>query len=1190
MSLLQNSNAISAGGYEINNSLRFRASATAYLSRTPTVAGNRRTYTLSMWVKRGLFNSAGQDLFRTPNTNPSTGIRFTGTSVTDSTNDCIRFFFNNGTSGDIQTTQVFRDPSAWYHLVAAVDTTQATAANRVKLYVNGQQITALTTATYPSQNYDTDINAVALHLIGGWNSQEWLDGYLADYYFIDGQALTPSSFGQTDPVTGVWQAKKYTGTYGTNGFYLPFSNTETNENLLTYSEQFDNAAWVKNNVTVTANTVASPLNTSVVADTLYESATNAEHFLEYTVSNPTTATEHTFSCYAKYINRRYIRLRTVYQGGPSDISAIFDLTSGVVVSNAALYASITSVGSGWYRLSMTTKTLNPNPVSQWLHRIHAENDTYSGVYTGDVTKGYYIFGAQVNYGIAPKQYITTTSSTVTPRGTTENALTYSEDATNAAWNKVAITATANTTTAPNGTSTADSILETATTGLHVLLPTSSLTLALSNVHTASLYVKPINNQFIQLVLDDTATTNGGYANYDIVNGTVTYSSNYGAGLGIGTSITSVGSGWYRISLSTSIGNGTVARFAINGIQSGSSGIFPSYAGNTSNGYYVWGMQVEESPTVGPYLPTTSSAQSKIFRIGSDKSLGSIGYGYNSWTSNNISLTNGTTYDAMIDSPTNASVSGTQPVGNYAVLSPIDWISANGTITSANLNWASSANSCGNRATIGATSGKWYWEAVGSSVTSGTVGGRFAFTGSDTTAVEQDKFGMYWHPTSGIARIVNGTNTYVTSAYTYTNSDVLALALDLDNNISYWYKNGTLQYTYDFSAYSTIGARVFFPYVWNASSGTPSWVYNFGQRPFAYTPPSGFKSICTTNLPDSTIVQGNKYMDATLYTGNNTTNNIVNAGAFKPDLVWVKSRSATYSNTLINSVMGLGSALFSDTTGAVTATSEYTSFNSNGFSLTTSGSTASNVNAATYVAWQWQAGQGTTSSNTSGSITSTVSVNTTAGFSIVTYTTQASGTGTVGHGLGVAPKMIITKTRGVTAAWVTYHASIGNTQYVSLNATTAATTDSTIWNNTSPTSTVFTLGTGYAGSFTEVAYCFAEIAGFSKFGSYTGNGSTDGPFIYTGFRPKYIMRKCSSNPGYGCRWEVLDTARSPYNQANANLSPNYSNAEDSTAAYWGTDILSNGFKLRNTDTEDNVSGQTYIYMAFAENPFKNALAR
>jgi hypothetical protein len=335
------------------------------------------------------------------------------------------------------------------------------------------------------------------------------------------------------------------------------------------------------------------------------------------------------------------------------------------------------------------------------------------------------------------------------------------------------------------------------------------------------------------------------------------------------------------------------------------------------------------------------------------------------------------------------------------------------------------------------------------------------------------------------------------------------------------------------------------------------------------------------------------MDATTYTGNDTTNAITNAAAFKPDLVWMKARSIAYSHVLYDSVRGTGTtkALFSDATsteGSNSSNVNLTSFNSNGFTV---GSTAStniiNNTGSTFVGWQWQAGQGSTSSNTNGSVTSTTSVNATAGFSIVTYTGPGSGGGTVGHGLGVAPKWIIVKNRSAAESWRVYHISIGATKYLNLNTTEAAGTSSAPWNNTAPTSTVFSIANdaGVSGSGNSlVAYCWAEIAGFSKFGSYTGNGSADGPFVYLGFRPEFLMFKRTDTTS---GWYIHDSSRNTSNVVNLRLLPNTSDAE---ATVTTLDFLSNGFKLRTSDVDRNASGGTYIYMAFAENPFKNANAR
>jgi hypothetical protein len=337
------------------------------------------------------------------------------------------------------------------------------------------------------------------------------------------------------------------------------------------------------------------------------------------------------------------------------------------------------------------------------------------------------------------------------------------------------------------------------------------------------------------------------------------------------------------------------------------------------------------------------------------------------------------------------------------------------------------------------------------------------------------------------------------------------------------------------------------------------------------------------MPTPTIPDGELFMNATLYTGNGGTLTVANGVAgqsFQPDFVWLKTRSTSQNHSLIDSVRGNTKILYSDLTNAEnTFSGVLDSFNSNGFTL---GSSASvNQNGTTFVGWQWKAG-GAAVTNTAGTISSQVSANTTSGFSVVTYTGTAANA-TVGHGLGVAPSMIITKNRDSSTDWWVYHVSLGNTKYIVLNTTAAEVTSSAAWNNTSPTSSVFSLGASNPSNANQdVAYCWAPIAGYSAFGSYTGNGSTDGPFVYTGFRPRYVMVKRTDSSE---SWFVLDTARSPFNVPTAWLAPNLSNAEGTDVLF---DILSNGFKQRSTST--NASGGTYIYMAFAENPFKYANAR
>jgi len=353
------------------------------------------------------------------------------------------------------------------------------------------------------------------------------------------------------------------------------------------------------------------------------------------------------------------------------------------------------------------------------------------------------------------------------------------------------------------------------------------------------------------------------------------------------------------------------------------------------------------------------------------------------------------------------------------------------------------------------------------------------------------------------------------------------------------------------------------------------------------------------LPDPTIKDGSDYFNTLLWTGDGTSSRNITGLAFQPDFSWLKSRSQARNHTLFDAVRTAGSnkALSSSTTdpeglgsvaGASASFGYVSGFNSDGFSVSAGTTNAAYVNIAseTYVAWNWKA-NGSGVSNTDGSITSTVSANTSSGFSIVSYTGQASS-GTVGHGLGVVPELIIAKIRTNWGGegWPVYSKYIGASNYLALNYTNAA-LPAAVWSNTTPTSSVFYVnGNDWANKSgsTMIAYCFASIEGYSAFGSYTGNGSADGPFVYTGFRPAWLMLK-RTDVANG--WPVIDTKRDTYNVMGNYLYPNTSGAE---ATYYYADFTSNGFKLKATDAGVNASGGTYIYAAFAENPFKYSLAR
>ena len=328
---------------------------------------------------------------------------------------------------------------------------------------------------------------------------------------------------------------------------------------------------------------------------------------------------------------------------------------------------------------------------------------------------------------------------------------------------------------------------------------------------------------------------------------------------------------------------------------------------------------------------------------------------------------------------------------------------------------------------------------------------------------------------------------------------------------------------------------------------------------------------------STIDKPNEYFNPVLYTGNEATN-VITTGLAN-DFVWVKAKdSGGVNHYLFDSVRGVQKNIHSNTNdGENTEANTLTAFNSTGFTL---GSDAQvNGSGQPHISWNWKAG-GTASSNTDGSITTNASVNTTAGFSIVIYTGTGSNA-TIGHGLGVKPDAVFFKRLDTTGGWASYHSVLGATKYMRLDSTSGEQTATDEFQNTEPTSSVISIGTdGAVNGTSMVAYCFADVKGFSKFGSYVGNGSSDGTFVYTGFKPAFVLMKNTVDSG--ASWQMFDNKRDVDNVANHRLFPNASSAE-STDADNNIDIISNGFNMRTSNGDTNSNGVTFIYMAFAENP-------
>jgi hypothetical protein len=554
-----------------------------------------------------------------------------------------------------------------------------------------------------------------------------------------------------------------------------------------------------------------------------------------------------------------------------------------------------------------------------------------------------------------------------------------------------------------------------------------------------------------------------------------------------------------------------------------------------------------------------------------------------------------------------------------------------------------------RSTISAKSGKFYAEFLITQRTNFNPQVGIATTDFPIGSNEAGSTVNGWLMATG--SIANGTtfhNSSQSSSYvSFSDNDILQVIVDLDNQELFFGRNGTILNSGN-AIFTNLPADnlIAFCTLTNDDSSTSSAVANFGQDPtfggatnlptgagdydtdasgnstggsFAFQPPTGALALCTANLPDPAIDPAvddlpEDYFKAVTYTGQTNVgaynNGNVTVG-FQPDLVWTKSRNDASSHNWIDSVRGTLKYIRSDGTGKEnTYAGSITSFNTNGYSLGT-GADFNTLND-TYVAWCWKAGGApdltssptkpfakddvqyetlSAANITGGTITPTaMSVNTKAGFSIIKY--SATGiVATVPHGLGKVPEFVIVKqTNADGFQWMCYHVSLGATKGIKLQSSSGEFTDSNLWNNTTPTPSVVTLGahgsdTNNTGG-TNIMYTFTSIKGYSKFGSYVGNNSTDGPFVYCGFRPAFVIIKRYNASGYN--WMIYDSSRNTYNPVNEKLYAN-SPTNTITASDLDIDFLSNGFKVRGNSLGLNSTG-SFIYMAFAEQPFKYANAR
>jgi len=561
---------------------------------------------------------------------------------------------------------------------------------------------------------------------------------------------------------------------------------------------------------------------------------------------------------------------------------------------------------------------------------------------------------------------------------------------------------------------------------------------------------------------------------------------------------------------------------------------------------------------GFYLPFSDNSGTTSTTLGKD------GAGSNNWTPNNFSVTAGVGNDSLTDTPTS----------NYCTWNPLKKGAAQ-TLSNGNLDAVgTNAGTDSVFGTIAVNSGKWAWEVTVNSGTTASapligIASVDDVAGLASPGFSATSYGYY-------ASTGNKYNNSSGAAYgaAYTVGDVIRVELNLDAGTLEFFKNGTSQGT----AYTGLSGW-FTPCIGDSSGSTLfNASANFGQRAFSNTPTTGFQGLAAANFADPAVKKSNQHFDATIYTGNGSSLAVTNAGSMQPDLVWIKNRATTTSHVVQDSVRGAGKTIFTNSTSVEggNAGDLITSFNSNGFTVNDtyaggSGGGGTSGSSQSHVGFQWRKGV-------------------TPGFDIVAYAGDASAAGTrnISHALGVTPAMVVYKRRsGSTGNWIVQHKSIAAP---TANASTFTPNSSTVvYLNLTNASGAYTHDASINASGSNyLAYLWAEIAGFSRFGSYVGNGSTDGPLVYCGFRPKFVLIK---NVGGTQSWVMQDGVRSLINPTDAELFPDLSQAEASAVTNGRPlDLLSNGFKVRGSNAVVNSSGVSYIFAAFAEFPFKFANAR
>jgi len=1050
------------------------------------------------------------------------------TYIVFNSNDNVEVVWWNAS---IKTNAVFRDTSAWYYITVSFDTTQATSSNRTKIYVNGVEQTL--TGTYPTQNTDYGINNNIPHRVGNADfayTFGTFDGYLSDINFIDGQALDASSFGQF--TNGYWEKIDYAGTYGTNGFHLTFQDDVVSEGFNAVTYRGTGGSQSVSGLGLNPDLVWIKNRGGTNSHILQDSIRGAGKSL---FSNATNAES----------------------GNSGDLIASFD-SDGFSVNDTYLGGSGGggTNGSGGSYVAWAWDAGSGSPVSNT-----------DGSITSTVK-------ANPSYGFSIVSYVgngSTGQSVGTGLSSSDLVIIKNRSAT-ASWHVL----TGATTPAISGNTFS---LDSGTNRLNLNLTNGYASYGMDAQTNAN------GNNYIAYCFHSVA----GYSSIGSYSGTGA-AGNSITGLGFKPAFllikrTDAANNWVMLD-NTRDTNDALVEKNLYADTSGAEAVYTYEKASFDNdGFTLTNIGASMNASGGSYIYVAFGDQREA-AFWKDVS----GQG-NHWTPNNLDYR-----DSLIDSPAN----------NFAVLNPL-FPSPDGamTLSEGNLKAYDSSGNCQTAPTIACT-GKSYFEFIDTD-----PNGSIAF--SEDAGVGGT---MYYNLPNALRIHYNGTYTVAGgvsitinsgSLFSWSTTDIVGVAYDADNHTLILTKNGGSAVNITINGLS--GNSLTPQFANYASSSATAFLMNFGQDStfsglrsaggntdangigdFAYAPPSGYLALCTANLPTPTIIDGSTAFNTVTYTGDNASSRDIFVG-HTTDLVWIKSRSSAYNHRLADTVRGATKHLYSSLTNAEgTDTTEVIGFNSDGF--TVGSSLAVNGAPDAIVAWSWKAG-GTAVSNTAGSITSQVSANVDAGFSIVSYT----GTGvnaTVGHGLNSAPELLIIKRTNSVSNWTVGHfPALGNGKYLKLNTTDSEITASNVWNSTSPTSTLVSIGTSSATNLSSgayIMYCFADVEGFSKAGSYTGNGSTDGPFVYCGFRPALVMVKQTNTTG---NWVIWDAERNTYNVMGRQLYPNLSSAEadaGTNPSFAILDFVSNGVKLRGSHSSMNTSGGTYIFLAFASTPFKFSPAR